>query len=237
MKIDKELYEKLEKIVGEQYISDEDLDRVCHSYDATKQRAMPDVVIKPGSAQEVSGILKLANENLIPVYPRGAASGLTGGAVPVHGGIALDMTRMNRVIEIDEANLIATVEPGVVVSDFQKEVEKRGLLYPPDPASNSFATMGGSVAECAGGLRGMKYGVTRDYVMALELVLPTGEVINTGSRTLKSVTGYDLTDLFVGSEGTLGIFTKIVVKLIPPPERVETSLAFFSSISDAADAE
>lgn len=236
MKIDKELYIKLEKIVGEQYISDKDLDRVCHSYDATKQQVMPDVVIKPGSVQEVSGIVKLANENLIPVYPRGAASGLTGGAVPVHGGIALDMTRMNRIIEIDEANLMATVEPGVVVSDFQKEVEKFGLLYPPDPASNSFATMGGSVAECAGGLRGMKYGVTRDYVMALELVLPTGEIIHTGSKTLKSVTGYDLTDLFVGSEGTLGIFTKIVIKLIPPPEKVETSLAFFGSIEDATDA-
>ena len=235
MKIDKELYGELEKIVGQQRVSDADLDRVCHSYDATKQRAMPDVVIKPSSAQEVSEILKLANERGIPVYPRGAASGLTGGAVPLHGGIALDMTQMNRIIEIDEANLIATVEPGVVVADFQKEVEKLGLLYPPDPASNSFATMGGSVAECAGGMRGMKYGVTRDYIMALELVLPTGEIINIGSRTLKSVTGYNLVHLFVGSEGTLGIFTKIVVKLVPPPEHVETILTSFSSIGDAAD--
>jgi glycolate oxidase len=235
MRIDGELYREFEKIVGEQYVSDADVDRVCHSYDATKQRAMPDVVIKPGSAQEVSEILKLANERRIPVYPRGAASGLTGGAVPVHGGIALDMTRMNRIIEIDEANLTATVEPGVIVADFQKEVEELGLLYPPDPASNKFATMGGSVAECAGGLRGMKYGVTKDYVMALEVVLPTGEIINTGSRTLKSVTGYDLTKLFVGSEGTLGVFTKIVVKLTPPPEEIETVMAFFSSIKNAAD--
>ena len=235
MTIDKELYRKFEKIVGERNISDADVDRVCHSYDATKQRALPDVVIKPGSTQEVSEILKLANEKCIPVYPQGAASGLTGGAVPVHGGIALDMTRMNRIIEIDDANLTATVEPGVVVADFQKEVEKFDLLYPPDPASNKFATIGGSVAECAGGLRGMKYGVTKDYVMALEVVLPTGEIINVGSRTLKNVTGYDLTKLFVGSEGTLGIFTKIVVKLMPPPEKIETIMAFFSSIRKAAD--
>jgi glycolate oxidase len=236
MRIDRELYRKLEKIVGERYVSDADVDRVCHSYDATKQRALPDVVIKPGSAQEISEILKLANEKRIPVYPRGAASGLTGGAVPVYGGIALDMTRMNRIIEIDEANLIATVEPGVIVADFQNEVEKLGLLYPPDPASNDFATIGGSVAECAGGLRGMKYGVTRDYVMALEVVLPTGEIINTGSRTLKSVTGYDLTRLFVGSEGTLGIFTRIVVRLVPPPEKIETIMASFLRIKNAADA-
>ncbi len=233
--MDKELYEKFEKIVGEKRISDDDVDRICHSYDATKQRSMPDVVIKPKSAQEVSEILKLANKRRIPVYPQGAASGLTGGAVPVHGGIALDMTGMNRIIEIDDANLTATVEPGVVVADFQKEVEKLGLLYPPDPASNKFATIGGSVAECAGGLRGMKYGVTRDYVMALEVVLPTGEIINPGTRTLKGVTGYDLTRLFVGSEGTLGIFTKIVLKLIPPPEKVETVMAFFGSIKNAAD--
>jgi len=234
-RMDKKLYREFEKIVGEKRVSDDDVDRVCHSYDATKQRAMPDVVIKPRSAQEVSEILKLANKRRIPVYPRGAASGLTGGAVPVHGGIALDMTGMNRIIEIDDANLTATVEPGVVVADFQKEVEKLGLLYPPDPASNKFATIGGSVAECAGGLRGMKYGVTRDYVMALEVVLPTGEIINPGTKTLKGVTGYDLTRLFVGSEGTLGIFTKIVLKLIPPPEKVETIMAFFGSIKNAAD--
>ena len=235
MKIDGKLYKRLEEIVGEGNVSDADVDRVCHSYDATKQSTLPDVVIKPDSAEEVSGILRLANENYIPVYPRGAASGLTGGAVPVHGGIALDMTRMNRILEIDEANLMATVEPGVVVGDFQKEVEKLGLLYPPDPASNSFATIGGSVAECAGGLRGMKYGVTRDYVMALEAVLPTGEIIHTGTKTLKSVTGYDLTRLFVGSEGTLGVFTKIVLKLVPPPERIETITAFFGSIRNASD--
>ncbi|MGB9595385.1 MAG: FAD-binding oxidoreductase, partial [Candidatus Poribacteria bacterium] len=235
MQINKEIYNRLENIVGKQFISDADIDRVCHSYDATKQRSLPDIVIRPSSAQEISEIMKIANEHLIPVYPKGAASGLTGGAVPLYGGISLDLTRLNKIIDVDEANLMATVEPGVIIADFQNEVEKRGLLYPPDPASNKFATMGGSVAECSGGLRGMKYGVTKDYVTALEVVLPTGEIIHTGSITLKSVTGYDLTKLFVGSEGTLGIFTKIVVKLIPPPERIETIRAYFGSIKDSAD--
>jgi len=235
MKIDRELFRKFEKIVGEKYISDAEVARVCHAYDATKQRAMPDVVIRPYSAQEVSQILQLANERCIPVYPMGAASGMTGGAVPVHGGISLNMNRMNRIIKIDEANMISIVEPGVIVADFQNDVEKLGLFYPPDPASNEFSTMGGSVAECSGGLRGVKYGVTKDYVIALEVVLPTGEIINTGSKTLKSVTGYDLTKLFIGSEGTLGIFTKIVVKLIPLPEKIETIMALFKSIKNATD--
>ena len=236
MKIDKELFRKFEKIVGEEYISNAEVARVCHAYDATKQRALPDVVIRPNSAQEVSQILQLANERRIPVYPVGAASGMTGGAVPLHGGISLNMNRINRIIEIDEANMNGTVEPGVIVADFQNEVEKLGLFYPPDPASNTFSTMGGSVAECSGGLRGVKYGVTKDYVIALEVVLPTGEIIHTGSKALKSVTGYDLTKLFIGSEGTLGIFTKIVVKLIPLPEKIETLLAPFRSITDATDA-
>jgi len=235
MKIERELFRKLEKIVGEEYISDTEVARVCHAYDATKQRAMPDVVIWPSSAQEVSQILQLANERRIPVYPVGAASGMTGGAVPLFGGISLNMNRINRIIEIDEANMTSTVEPGVIVADFQNEVEKLGLFYPPDPASKTFSTMGGSVAECSGGLRGMKYGVTKDYVIALEVVLPTGEIIHTGSKALKSVTGYDLTKLFIGSEGTLGIFTKIVVKLIPLPEKIETILALFRSIINATD--
>ena len=235
MKIEKEVFRKFEKIVGEEYISDSEVARVCHAYDATKQRSMPDVVIRPYSAQEVSQVVQLANERRIPVYPMGAASGMTGGAVPLYGGISLNMNRINRIIEIDQANMTSTVEPGVIVADFQNEVEKLGLFYPPDPASNTFSTMGGSVAECSGGLRGMKYGVTKDYVIALEVVLPTGEIIHTGSKALKSVTGYDLTKLFIGSEGTLGIFTKIVVKLIPLPEKIETILALFRSITNATD--
>ncbi len=235
MDIDKELFRKFEAIVGKDFISDEEVARVCHAYDASKQRALPDLVIRPGSSLEVSRILQLANDRRIPVYPMGAASGMSGGAVPVQGGISLDMNRLNRIIEIDTVNLTATLEPGVIIADFQNKVEKLGLFYPPDPASSKFATMGGSVAECSGGIRGIKYGVTKDYVMWLEVVLPTGETISTGSKTLKSVTGYDLIKLFVGSEGTLGIFTKIGVRLIPLPEKVETILAAFNSIQRASD--
>lgn len=231
----KHIYKELEMIVGSGNISDDDIDRICHSYDATKQSALPDVVISPTSAEVISRVLRVANKHQIPVYPMGAGSGLTGGALPLYGGIVLDMTKMNKILEIDESDLVAVVEPGVIISDLQEEVEKRGLFYPPDPASSKFATMGGSVAECSGGLRGMKYGVTKDYVLALEVVLPTGEIIHTGSRTLKSVTGYDLTKLFVGSEGTLGVFTKITVKLIPLPETVETLRAYFRDVASATD--
>ena len=173
MSIDRGLFKKFEAIVGKDYISGEEIARVCHAYDASKQRALPDLVIRPGSSSEVSQILQLANDERIPVYPMGAASGMSGGAVPVQGGISLDMNRMNRIMEIDTVNLTATLEPGVIIADFQDKVEKLGLFYPPDPASSKFATVGGSVAECSGGIRGIKYGVTKDYVMWLEVVLPS----------------------------------------------------------------
>jgi len=181
-------------------------------------------------------MLEYANDGGIPVYPMGAASGLTGGAVPLKGGIVLDMTRMNRIIDIDQENLVATVEPGVICAEFQAAVERLGLFYPPDPASNEFSTLGGNVAECAGGLRCLKYGVTRDYVLALEAVLPSGEIIHTGSRAMKNVTGYDLTRLLIGSEGTLCVFTKITLRLIPLPKSIRTVLAYFGSFDDAARA-
>ena len=208
----------------------------CYGYDATRQQAMPDAVVTPKTAEEVSQIMKLAYEYEVPVYPRGAGSGLTGGAVPVAGGIVLDCCSMNRILEIDRAASVAWVEPGVVLQDFQKAVEAQGLFYPPDPASHETCTIGGNVAECAGGLRCVKYGVTRDYVLALEVVLPTGEIIHTGSIAMKSVTGYDLTRLFVGSEGTLGVFTKIALRLIPKPEAVETILALFPRLEGAVEA-
>ena len=236
MKIDKKLFKRFEAIVGKDYISDEEVARVCHAYDASKQRALPDLVIRPGSSLEVSRILQLANDTRVPVYPMGAASGMSGGALPVQGGISLDMNRMDRIVETDDVNFTATVEPGVIIADFQNKVEELGLFYPPDPASSKFATIGGSVAECSGGIRGMKYGVTKDYVMRLEVVLPTGEIINTGSKALKCVSGYDLTKLFVGSEGTLGVFTKIMLRLIPLPEKVETILTSFNSIHNAINA-
>lgn len=233
--VENKVYRRIEEVVGREHISASLEDRICHSYDGTKLRALPDAVVRPASVEEVSAVLKIANETGTPVYARGAGSGLTGGAVPVKGGLVLDMGRMNRIIELDTVNLTATVEPGVVTGDFQREVEKKKLFYPPDPASADYSTMGGNVAECAGGLRGLKYGVTRDYVLSLEVVLASGEVIHTGAKTYKSVTGYDLTRLLVGSEGTLGVFTKIMVRLIPLPPSIRTIFAGFSGFEAASE--
>ncbi|MEI6633863.1 MAG: FAD-linked oxidase C-terminal domain-containing protein [Chlamydiota bacterium] len=226
----------LAAIVGKEHASSAAEDRICYGTDATKARALPDVVVRPGSAGEVSRILVLANERRIPVYPRGAGSGLTGGALALKGGIALEMMRMNRVISVDRDDMIAVAEPGVVLADFQACVERKGLFYPPDPASSDFCTVGGTLAECAGGLHCVKYGVTRDYVLSTEAVLPTGEVIHTGSRTMKSVVGYDLGRLLVGSEGTLCVFTRATLRLVPLPESVRTVMAFFRRIDDAVRA-
>ncbi len=225
---------ELKNIVGagNLYTSPEDL--VVYSYDATRVESLPWAVARPADAQEVSRIIKLANRERFPVVPRGAGTGMSGGSVPVRGGLVLSLERMNRILEIDEDNFLAVVEPGVVTGDLQREVEARGLFYPPDPASHQFCTMGGNVAECAGGLRAVKYGVTKDYVLGLEVVLPTGEIIRTGARTAKSVAGYDLTRLMVGSEGTLGIATRIIVKLLPLPESVRTLSAFFQTVDSAA---
>jgi glycolate dehydrogenase FAD-linked subunit len=227
---------KLKTIVGNDYLSIAPEELVAYSYDATRREALPWAVARPASAAEISQVLVLANQEGFPVVPRGAGTGMSGGSVPVHGGVVLSLERMNRIIEVDRENMLAVVEPGVVTGDLQREVESRGLFYPPDPASHQFCTMGGNVAECAGGLRAVKYGVTKDYVLGLEVVLPTGELITTGARTAKSVAGYDLTKLIVGSEGTLGVVTKIIVKLLPLPESVHTLTAFFSSVDDAARA-
>ena len=206
-------------------------DRICYSYDATNQKVIPDIVIRPGDTNDVSNTLKIANKYEVPIYARGAGSGLTGGAVPLKGGIVFDLKNMNRIIEICPVDFVATVEPGVVTKELQDEVAKFDLFYPPDPSSAAFSTIGGNVAECAGGITGLKYGVTRDYILALEIVLPDGSVINTGRKE-----GYDLTRLFTGSEGTLGVFTKITVKLIPMPEKIQTLAAYFSDKDDAIDA-
>jgi glycolate oxidase len=225
---------KLKTIVGNDHLSTVPEELVAYSYDATQREASPWAVARPASAHEISEILMLANREGFPVVPRGAGTGMSGGSVPVQGGVVLSLERMNRIIEVDRENMLAVVEPGVVTGDLQREVESQGLFYPPDPASRDFCTMGGNVAECAGGLRAVKYGVTKDYVLGLEVVLPTGQVITTGARTVKSVAGYDLTKLIVGSEGTLGVVTKIIVKLLPLPESVHTLTAFFSSVDDAA---
>ncbi|MBT6562666.1 MAG: FAD-binding protein, partial [Candidatus Scalindua sp.] len=222
---------ELIRVVGKERVLSSVEDRICYSYDGTKQKVLPDIVVRPGDTTDVSNTLKIANQYEVPIYARGAGSGLTGGAVPLKGGIVFDLKNMNRIIEICPEDFVATVEPGVVTKQLQDEVAKFDLFYPPDPSSAAFSTIGGNVAECAGGITGLKYGVTRDYILALEIVLPDGSVINTGGKT-----GYDLTRLFTGSEGTLGIFTKITVKLIPKPEKIRTLAAHFRNKDDAIDA-
>ena len=197
--------------------------------------AFPGVVVMPENTEEVSRIVKLANNLEIPLIPRGAGSNLSGGTVPLKECIVLQLSRMNRIKKIDKRNMIAVVEPGVVTGVFQEELAKEGLFYPPDPASLSFSTMGGNVAECAGGPKGVKYGVTRDYVLALQVVLADGTIIKTGAGTMKSVAGYDLTRLFTGSEGTLGIITEITVKILPMPQASRTLLASFGSLDQTAE--
>jgi len=234
-KLDK-VIEKLREIVGPEHVLTSYEERYCYSRDATWYRVIPAAVVRPHTAEEVSKILRLANEYRIPVTPRGSGTSLTGGAVPVEGGIVLDMTRMNRILEISVVNRIAVVEPGVLHAELEEELAKYGLFWPPDPASSAACTIGGVIAESAGGLRGARYGTTREWVLGLEVVLPTGEIIRTGARTLKSVTGYDLTHLFIGSEGTLGVITKAILKVHPLPEAVIRMFASFDRIETAGKA-
>ncbi|OMH41143.1 FAD-binding oxidoreductase [Desulfurobacterium indicum] len=211
---------------------------ISYSYDATPTggRGIPDVVVFPETPEDVSKILSFANEELIPVYPRGAGSGLTGGAAPENGGIVLTTEKMNKIIEIDEDNLGVLTESGVVTYTLQQEVGKRGLFYPPDPSSYKYSTIGGNIAENAGGPRCVKYGVTKDYVLQLEAVFPDGTITTLGARTVKSVAGYNLKDLIIGSEGTLAVITKAYLKLIPTPEDVRTAMAIFDNVEEAAQA-
>jgi len=234
--LSEQIINELQSIVGKDNVFTSKADRICYSYDATQQSFLPDVVVHPGSTDEISRVMKLANRELIPVFPRGAGSGFTGGSLPTRGGIVMCTERMDRILLIDEENLVATVEPGVVTEQFQKAVEKLGLFYPPDPASLKFSTLGGNVAECAGGPRCIKYGVTKDFIIGLEVVTPTGDIITTGGPTMKGVVGYDLTKLMCGSEGTLGVITRIVIKLLPLPEAKKTMLVLFDSIDGAAQA-
>lgn len=232
--MNQEIIKELVGIVGEDNVSTDYIDKITHSYDATEKKYLPDAIVYAGNTVEISEIVKIANKWKIPLVPRGAGSGLTGGSLPVQGGIVLVLTRMDRILEIDSENLVAHVEPGVVTAELQRRVEKLGLFYPPDPASKEFSTLGGNVAECAGGPRCVKYGVTKEYVLGLEVVTPTGAIIKTGGETLKNVVGYDLTKLFVGSEGTLGIITRITLKLLPKPAAKKTMLIQFDSIDGAA---
>lgn len=231
-----EIIRELKETLGQDRVLDSPVDRTTYAYDATWGEAMPDVVVLPLSTEEVSATLKIANRERVPVVPRGAASGLSGGAVPVAGGMCLSLTRMNQILEINPDELVAVVQPGVVNMDLQNAVEEYGLFFPPDPASWYMATLGGNVAENAGGPRCLKYGVTKDYVLGLEVVLADGRIMRTGGRTIKNVAGYDLTSLFIGSEGTLCVVTEITVKLLPKPAARATVMGVFDKIEQACEA-
>lgn len=224
---------EITNIVGHDHCTTRLEDRHCYSYDGTGQTFLPDLVAFPDSTSQVAAILRLADTCNLPVVARGAGSGMTGGSLPVHGGLVLALSRLNRILEIDRDNQIAIVEPGVITGEFQQAVRKLGLFYPPDPASLKFCTMGGNAAECAGGPSAVKYGVTKDFIIGLEVVLANGEILTTGTRTEKGVVGYDLTRLFIGSEGTLGIITKIITRLLPLPEHKETFLINSTSLEQA----
>jgi len=225
----------LERILGSERVKSAPEDLIAYSYDAYLQESLPGAVVFPKTTEEVSAIMRLASAERIPVTPRGAGTNLTGGSIPVAEGIVLCLTRMNRILEIDERNRVAVAEAGVINGDLQRAVEAKGLFYPPDPSSQYISTLGGNVAENAGGLKCLKYGTTRDYLLALKVVLPSGTVIQTGSRTAKNVTGYDLTRLFCGSEGTLGIVTEITVRLLPKPECKRALQAIFPDLGEAGE--
>jgi glycolate oxidase len=227
---------KLQDALGGHAIRDEPAVLTAYASDALGIGAPPDLVVLPSTTEEVSAVARLCNEHRVPLVVRGAGTGYTGGAVPTQGGVVLSMERLNRILEIDEINLLAIVEPNVITGDLQRAVEAVGLFYPPDPASLDSSSLGGNVAECAGGPRAFKYGTTKRYVLALEAVLPGGEIIHTGSKAVKNVVGYDLTQLLVGSEGTLAIITKITLRLIPRPPARATIAASFPGVEQAVDA-
>lgn len=227
----------LQTVVGENYILTDAESLHRYGQDETEDYVFPpDAVLKPNTVEQISQIMRICNENLIPVTVRGGGTGLAGSALPVKKGIVLSMERFNRILAIDTLNLQATVEPGVITEVFQNAVKKEGLFYPPDPASKGSCFLGGNIAQNSGGPKAVKYGVTRDYVLNLEMVLPTGEVIWTGANVLKNSTGYNLTQLVVGSEGTLGVVTKIVFKLRPVPKHTVVLLAPFASNEEACRA-
>ena len=227
---------QLQAAVGAAYVETDDAARAAYGADALKRGRPADAVVLPADTQQVAAVVKVCAAHRVPVVPRGAGTGYTGGSVPVHGGVVLSLERMNRILEIDEANLVAIVEPNVITGDLQDAVEKVGLFYPPDPASLRQSVIGGNVAECAGGPRAFKYGTTKQYVLGLEAVLPTGEIVETGGKVVKNVVGYDLTHLLVGSEGTLAIITKIVLRLVPKPPMQATLRASFRDVEAAVQA-
>jgi len=230
------LLSDLEAVVGRDYVRTADDARETYGADALKRGHPADAVVLPDGAEEVAAVVRLCAAARLPIVPRGAGTGYTGGAVPVRGGIVISLERMNRILEIDEDNLVAVVEPNVITGDLQAAVERVGLFYPPDPASLKQSVIGGNVAECAGGPRAFKYGTTKQYVLGLQAVLPTGEIVETGGKVVKNVVGYDLTHLLVGSEGTLAIITRIILRLVPKPPVQSTLRATFRSVPAAVQA-
>jgi glycolate oxidase len=225
------------QIVGNDNVKSDKAHLIAYCYDATKTRFQPDAVVFPRDEQDVSKILSYCNEHKIIVVPRGAGSGFTGGALPSSGGIILSLERyMNKILEIDMQNMVAVVQPGVINMTLQKAVQEVGLFYPPDPASQEYSTIGGNVSENAGGMRAAKYGITKDYVMALKAVLPNGQIIRAGKKTIKDVAGYNLAGILVASEGTLAVITEITLKLIPKPKYQQTYMGIFPDVNSAMNA-
>lgn len=224
-------------IVGSENVYSDKAHLIAYSYDATREHFEPDAVVFPRDEEDVSEILKYCNEHQIVIVPRGAGSGFTGGALPSAGGIVLGFEKhMNKILEIDMKNMVAIVQPGVINMDLQRAVEEVGLFYPPDPASQEYSTLGGNVSENAGGMRAAKYGITKDYVMATRAVLPNGDVIKAGKRTIKDVAGYNISGILIASEGTLAVLTEITLKLIPKPKMTKTAMGIFDSVSQAMEA-
>ena len=235
-KVDQDILKRLRDIVGEQFVitDEEKMEPYSHDEVAEEEYAhMPDVVVKPRTAEEIAKIVKLANEKLIPVTPRGAGSGLSCGAVPIYGGILLSVERMNKILEIDEKNMMVVVEPGVITNEINDKIKEKGLFFAGYPMSLETCYVAGNVAENAGGGKAVKYGVTERYVMGIEFVTPTGEIIEVGGKRMKDVTGYNLRMLLVGSEGTLGIITKVIIKLLPLPKAMVDLLALFPDVQTA----
>lgn len=234
--LSKEVRGKLVAIVGNENVLDSQQDLLVYSYDSTPDyQALPDAVIKPRNKHDVSEIVIICNSYLVPIVPRGSGTNLCAGTTPLEGGIVMIFNHMSDIIEIDEENLTVIVQPGVITLDMIQAAEAKGLFYPPDPGSMKISTIAGNILECSGGLRGLKYGVTRDYVIGLEFVMPNGDIVRTGGKLAKDVAGYDLTRLMVGSEGTLAIITEATMKLIPIPETKQTMLALYDSLEAAGN--
>ncbi len=234
--IDKKDIKFFTSIVGDENIYSDKAHLIAYSYDATRTKFEPDAVIFPRNEEDVSRILKYCNEHKIVIVPRGAGSGFTGGALPSNGGIILGFEKhMNKILEIDMKNMVAIVQPGVINMDLQRAVEAVGLFYPPDPASQDYSTIGGNVSENAGGMRAAKYGITKDYVMATRAVLPNGDIIKAGKRTIKDVAGYNISGILIASEGTLAVLTEITLRLIPKPKMTKTAVGVFPTVNEAME--